>query len=355
MAEDSNQVLPLTKLSVSAELPLYKSGEYALHAARWGHAACIKDGVIYIVGGLDEHGAPVETIETFDLRTHESRVVAKLNEPRYFCGAGLLGDELYVLGGRGYRYSNSRMVSTRGSMSSDAFKFMKRVEIRAESGEGLSGAPLASVEVFNVRTGHMSEGPRLPAARFSFGCVSIGESLYVVAGMLWHGVEVVPTNSMIRLDAKSASWVPRAPLPYVRTGDCVFVPGHFLVAIGGYTGQHARKEVCVYDLLDDAWSRLPDMDQDLSAHASVWSGSRIFCFGSYRSPEEILVYDLKSRSKETFTLRYTAARHAVALEHEGKLYVVGGKASSDGEPLALVQEFTLLDRQPPEAAAGAAR
>jgi len=341
-ASEAERVQELPKVAVSAELPLYKTGEYHMLTERWGPAVCEKAGVLYIVGGVDLSNVPVDTIEAFDLRTHTSRIVGRLHQARSFAGAVLVGDDLYILGGKGYRHERRPMGKSALALIDESVRMRQlRAERVGDFPESEFYEPLKSIEVFNLSSGKVSKYGDMPACRSVFGCVALDRAIYVIGGRLEAHGEYDRSSDMSCLNVDSGEWTAKAPVPVSREGDCVFVPGHFVVAIGGYNGRRTMNEVCVYDLLADSWARLPDLDQNISAHASVWAGSHVFCFGNYMAPDEILVYDLKTRGKETFTLKYTPTRHATAIEVGGRIYVVGGKATKEMQPLDLIQEFTL--------------
>lgn len=116
--------------------------------------------------------------------------------------------------------------------------------------------------------------------------------------------------------------------------------GHFLV-VGGYDGVMTSRHVFAFREALNDWIELPSLCTERSATAGVLAGKYLCLFGDYENPDEILVYDMVTKSSETFRLGYVKSRHAAALTVGGRIFVVGGKAEKADEPHALIQEFAL--------------
>ena len=57
------------------------------------------DGLLYVVGGFDQVGAPTATVEVYDPATDTRMAAAPLPRPRHHAAAAGLGGRLYVIGG----------------------------------------------------------------------------------------------------------------------------------------------------------------------------------------------------------------------------------------------------------------
>eukprot|EP00470_Lotharella_oceanica_P003489 CAMPEP_0170178408 /NCGR_PEP_ID=MMETSP0040_2-20121228/11864_1 /TAXON_ID=641309 /ORGANISM="Lotharella oceanica, Strain CCMP622" /LENGTH=340 /DNA_ID=CAMNT_0010421455 /DNA_START=28 /DNA_END=1050 /DNA_ORIENTATION=- len=58
------------------------------------------EGKIYVIGGMDDDGKSLDTVEAYDPKTNEWSMVAPLQERRDNPGSAVLNGELYVFGGR---------------------------------------------------------------------------------------------------------------------------------------------------------------------------------------------------------------------------------------------------------------
>ena len=83
----------------------------------------------------------------------------------------------------------------------------------------------------------------------------------------------------------------------------------------------------------------------VSAHAAVALGQYLFLFGNYPQPEEIVIYDLKTRKSEAFTLGYTPSRHTAAVALGDRIYVIGGREVRGALPLDKIQVFALRPKR----------
>ena len=121
--------------------------------------------------------------------------------------------------------------------------------------------------------------------------------------------------------------------------DGVLTDGRVIVVPGGFDGRQARAEVEVFNPGDNLWRILPPLCRPTSANSSVFLDHYLFLFGDFATPGEWLAYDLKKKSSETFALQYTPARQTAAVVHEGKIYIIGGRASNISNPLRTIQVF----------------
>ncbi len=127
--------------------------------------------------------------------------------------------------------------------------------------------------------------------------------------------------------------------------DAVFVEGPLIIVPGGYDGSVASNEVQVYNPAQGSWGFMPSLCKRSSAHSVVLFGSFLFLFGNYSNPEELIAYNLATKTSETFTLQYTPARHAAAVALNGRIYVAGGKERIDSIPLDSIQVFAPPSRK----------
>jgi hypothetical protein len=137
------------------------------------------------------------------------------------------------------------------------------------------------------------------------------------------------------------------------SSDAAIVTGPFIVLPGGYDGSLALDKVEAYNPRENKWIILPPLCRDSSAHATVFFGRYLFLFGNYAAPEELIAYDLSTKTSQAFTLQYTPARHTAAVALGDKIYVIGGKPYKYSVPLDSIQVFKLRPKTAaPEKAGG---
>ena len=199
-----------------------------------------------------------------------------------------------------------------------------------------------SVEVIDLATRKVSHVSELPEPRALFACVARGGKIYVIGGQrLYRHVTLARTNTVKIFDPATGKWTDGVSMPTPRESDGVLTDGRLIVVPGGFDGREARAEVQVFNPNDNLWRMLPPLCRPTSAHSLVFLDHYLFLFGDYESPGEWLAYDLVTKQSETFKLQYEPARHSAAVVHEGKIYVIGGKASSVSDPVSSIQVFAL--------------
>lgn len=311
VAASKDAVVTLPKMSVGAGVPLVKVGELTLRERRFAPAAAAAGDFIYVTGGLAADQAGVTAVERVDVRSGHSEVFAVLRSARFWHATVLVEGKLFVLGG-----------TTPG--------------LRPGGSSDLE----ASLEIVDLATGGVTRGPDLPQPRRSFGCVALGGKIYVIGGQREHRGRVAATNTVVVFDVPTQKWSEGPPMHTPRDAAAVAVDGGFIIVPGGYDlAKGALNVVEVLDPRENAWRELPPLVRRMSAHSLAFLGRHLFLFGDYETPGEILAYDLRSRKSEVFTLGYRAARHAAALAHRGRIYVIGGRETKEAAPLDIIQIF----------------
>lgn len=345
---DSSSVVKLPEVSVSTWVPVKKVGEYALLEPRFGPAAAVVDGKIYVFGGMNGVDAISNTIECFDPATKSSSIVGRMKRERCFHQVAVVGSKCFIFGG----YNGTKL--------REPMRWMMPFEVEA------------SVEIFDTKDGSLVWGPEMPEPRVMFGCVSDGKKIYVVGGdvrvttldssikrpvadrffRLKDRVNVIKeyrsmsaTRSMAALDLQSMAWEPMPPMPTYRECSAAWVPGSSIVVLGGYDGHSARREVESFDTRTKTWHVQPILSERVSANSLVYCGSHLLSFGDYDSPGTITAYDLETKTSEKLELRYTPARHGAVVASEGRIFVIGGKRYANSACLAIVQVFDYIPKK----------
>lgn len=336
-ATDEPQVLP--ELKVGAEVPLIKVAEYQMIEPRYAPAVVARGNYVYIIGGLNSLNVLSPTIERFDVKAGRSEIIGRLNVARMWHRAVLVRDKIYVMGGVSLGLARAAFLKDLG----------KQTRTRGNEPSPPLGNLDAegSVEIIDLATGKVTVGPTMLHARQQFGSVAVDNQIFVFGGQRDYRGRRAMTTSVQILDLKTGKWSEGPPMPGApRTGEAVLVDGGFIVVTGGYDGDTPRNEVDAFDVRTRTWKTIAPMCGDRSAHASVFTDHYLFVFGDYEHPEELLAYDLKTKSSEIFTLGYTPSRNTGAVQgDDGRIYVVGGVFDRRTPPMKLIQVFEVVKKK----------
>ena len=271
---------------------LVKVGDFHLKTARFGAAAVAGGDYVYVIGGDNESGY-LGDIERFDIRTHEVvRLTDRLTARRYH-GAVLAGDKIYVFGGQ-------------------------RVNPLPDS-EMMEG----SVDVYDLATGRITQGTPMPTPRCFAATVLFKNKVYVIGGAYLHGNAFVQTGLMEIFDLATGAWSTGPAMPTAR--ECrAAVVDDFILVPGGYRSRARVAQVEFFVVPENAWKKLPELCEPVSANSVAFLGSQLFLFGNFSDEKDVVAYDLRTRASQVIQPGYLPARHTAAVVHAGRIYVVGG-------------------------------
>lgn len=271
---------PLIKLNVN----------YRLLTARFGAAAVTDGDYIYVIGGGNSQGVPLDDIERFNLRTGVSEPFAKLKIARRHHRAVLYLGKIYVLGG----YSGTGFAET------EIFE--------------------NSMEVVDLATGKVTQAPRMLIAKANFGCAISGGKIYVIGGAKVRGNNLASTNSVEVFDLARNTWEKGLAMPIPRMNTAVNVED-FIIVPGGTSNRQALGNVEVLNPRDQVWRELPPLHKHVSANSLVFLDHYLFLFAEH----ELVAYELREKKSESFAFEYTAAGDTAAIINDGKIFVIGGR------------------------------
>lgn len=284
----------------------------ALETPRYGAAATVVEGSLYVIGGSGSSGL-LGGIERIDLNEGLTVPMNAAIHPRRYLTAEAVNHLIYITGG----YDSKRNL-----------------------------VPL--LEIYDPKTDQISTGAPLPTPRYFASSDVIDGKIYVVGGSL-----LQPASSAVATvevyDVGTDSWESGPSLSVARQAEVVALNG-LLYAIGGYDGSKATRIVEVLDPKEGAWRRLSDLPFPMSAHRAVALGGRIYTFGDYYEMDRVWVYDPDEDSWDVLLTDYLPARHAAAASTRNDILIVGGNISTSGTHLDYVQRFTysnlLTDSRP---------
>lgn len=183
-------------------------------AANWGFGAAAYGGTCYAFGnGASASGA----IYAFDTATETwTTLSATLGVPRRLAVATVLGDRIYICGGR---------------LANNAYS--------------------SAVEEFDPSTGNLRPRAALPAPAANGMVGAIGGLLYFAGGFDGAGSR----STVWRYNPQPNTWEDQAPMPGRRHGAAAFVLGQRLFVAGGADGASTFSSECLeYSPIDKVWA-----------------------------------------------------------------------------------------------------
>ena len=173
-----------------------------LHVARGALAAAVVDGSIYVSGGLSRLDLPVATVDVLDTRTGTWSLAPSLAVARYDHASAAVGEEVYVIGGRGV-----------GNRTLASVEVVERVDTATEDTEQ-PDRPALQIERLYPMPMHTS----LTIAVGAQGVAPVDVRIYDVQGrLIWHRTEpmTAPGTQTLTWDGRGAEGHPVASGVYL--------------------------------------------------------------------------------------------------------------------------------------------
>ncbi len=289
-------LLGAAALPAAGSDPLVKVGDYHLKTARYGAAVVADGGSVYVLGGANDTEL-LGDIERFDISTHEVVRVTDRLIPRRYHGAAVVEGRIYVFGGESVTWI--------------------RPDQRNES----------AVEIYELSSGRISQGARMPTPRAHAAVVAFKGRIYVIGGVRIDHNASLQTGLVEIYDPATDRWSTGPAMPTARECGAAVV-GEFIFVPGGYRARAAVDRVEFLVPGENAWKQLPALCKPVSACSVAFLGSHLFLFGNFAAEGDVVAYDLQTRASAVIRPGYLPARHTAAVAHEGRIYVVGGNLAS---------------------------
>jgi len=273
--------------------------------ARSEVASVLLSGKIYVIGGQDSDGQPVDNSEVYDFKLDKWSVVAPLPIPLDHASAAVYNEKIYLVGGRGFNDTISNKIF-----------------------------------IYDPVSNKWEEGKSMPTARYGLSADFINGMLYVIGGkntkLMGFAHENLNLNEAY--NPKKNSWSSKAPMSTPRHHLTSAVVDGKLYAIGGrHTGiqQVQLDNNEMYDPVNDSWIPKAAMPSKRSGLGSATSSDgNIYVFGGemcdIRNNSSRMVfnnnekYDPKT-DKWTSEAPMPTARHGLSVQFaNGSIYVIGG-------------------------------
>lgn len=165
---------------------------------REGHVAVLLQGEICVIGGKDEYGNFLQEIEWYDSSENKWYAApSNLNNPKTSAFAVAIDDTVYLFGG--FNTLLPSIYNFKGATDPGWF-FSWTVLLPLQIGRGFGATALlgdsifimggrtlndttATVEIFNLQTQQIETGPTLPTPRAGMAGVTLNNEIYAVGGV----------------------------------------------------------------------------------------------------------------------------------------------------------------------------
>jgi len=225
---------------------------------------------------------------------------------RFASCSGVLGGEMYVVGGMGGVYGNTFSVN--------------------------------ATEAYDPDSDTWSTKAILPTSRWGLACGVFNGKLYAVGGMNESGtLDVVEVYDPI-----ADAWDIGTPLPVGRAYSGAAVIDGKVYVLGGSLdgGSTATGEVVVYDPVAEIWSYGPSLGIGKQAMGVATYGGEVYLFGSYRGAANAERYDPLGTPQALSPLPYGVTAPGAATVG-GFIYIAGGSPAEGYRVVGLVYTYDI--------------
>lgn len=171
-----------------------------------------------------------------------------------------------------------------------------------------------------------TRGAQMPTARSEMPAVLLQDRIYVPGGF-------GGPSALEAYDPVEDAWHTLAELPEPRHHLMSAAFDGELFVMGGARNLtwQATNSVWLYDPRADVWNERAPMPETRLAAAAVSIGERIYIVGGTGGSEGLLVYTPTEDSWRARPGPQARREHLAAVEHEGELWVIGGRWGGAGE------------------------
>lgn len=209
---------------------------------------------------------------------------------------------------------------------------------------GRSAGPLSDLDRYTVETDSWATLANMPTPRRGLAAVVVGDALYAIGGSSGAApCSGAPLATVERYDIDSGTWSSVAPLPSPRSDLAAYAHGGKIYVFGGCTGSEfaVTNAVDVYDVADDTWSTAPaDMPTPRSSmYAAGGKGDTVFVIGGQANGIQLTTneaYDIAKNTWSTATPMPSPRAEMGLASHGGRIYTVGGGLTGFSSNLNLV-------------------
>jgi len=275
---------PRTRWEVLPSLPTPRA---------YSAAVCVDDK-IYVFGGCNQMGKPMDAVESFNFETRTWKVLQSLKVKRAQPNALVFNGKIVVIGG---------------------CKEMNE--------------PVKEVEVFDPETNEWSELPPVTFSLAFFTVVSHESSIYIFGGMSSHGQ---CNNITYVLREGKAEWEVCNSMPTQRYAAKAFVCHDQVYVMGGRIFMSPCNAVEIFDVVSGMWDKHPNSLVGRMFPAMVEIRGCIYVIGGLTTDGKFLndveVFNTDKKTLTTVTPLQSNRADMSIDKYEKWIIVAGGQGSN---------------------------
>jgi N-acetylneuraminic acid mutarotase len=272
------------------------------------------NGKIYVIGGIDNFGKALGTVEIYDPATDSWSSAPDLPKPCHHCPVVALGNNLYVLGGfqesnwepttdvfmfdlKNQKWTKSTSLPiAQGALAATVIGnkiFAIGGIVPKEHGEIPLGGSITTVNpnlattkkliIYDSITEKWAMGSPAQTARHHLAAVAINGLMYVAGGREQALYKNIATLEIY--DPKTETWKKGPPMPTARSGvEGTVVRNIFVIAGGEDSEVKTFDEVEIFDATLKKWINLPTLPEPRHGSATSAIGNNIYVIGGSTKP-----------------------------------------------------------------------
>ncbi|XP_069792563.1 kelch domain-containing protein 8A [Narcine bancroftii] len=255
-------------------------------------------GQLYLIGGCDESGSPMNTCEVYSPEANQWTTLPPMPTPRAGVAVAPLGKQILVIGGMGIHRN-----------------------------------PLSTVEMYNVEEGKWEKKNSLDEAAMGISVIVKDCQVFALGGM---GSDTCPQAHLQQYDSTSDIWHALPAMPTPRYAASTFLQGGKIHVFGGRQAKNPVTAFEVYDTEARSWAKFPNIPCRRSFSSSVMTENSFLSLGGLQQARgskkpkfvrTVEVFDIKQGSwiKTTRRLNMKTKRaDFVAAYLQGRVIAAGG-------------------------------
>ncbi|XP_032898706.1 kelch domain-containing protein 8A [Amblyraja radiata] len=255
-------------------------------------------GRLYLIGGCDESGAPMNVCEAYTPEANQWTTLPPMPTARAGAAVAALGKRVLVMGGMGVHQN-----------------------------------PLSTVEMYNVEEGKWEKKKPLLEAAMGISAIVKDCQVYAVGGM---GSDTFPRGHLQQYDVRNDAWHALHAMPTPRYAASAFFHAGKIHVFGGRQAKNPVTAFEVFDTETRVWSRFPSVPCRRSFSSYVMTETSFLSLGGlqqargYKKPKfvkNVEVFDIEQGgwTKNTRHLNMKTKRaDFVAAYLQGRVVVAGG-------------------------------
>lgn len=279
-----------------------------MHNPRVFATPLVYEGNIYVIGGCDQLGTPLDTCEYYETAKRKWHILPSMQIKRAAPAAQIVGDKIVAIGG-----------------------------------VGETQAPVDAIEVYDIKAKKWLTMESLTEPLQGVSSAVRDNEILVMGGM---SDDSNPKDHFWSYDIKSNKWKALPPMPTPRYASAAFEINNKLYVIGGRQGRLPCLALEVFDFETNKWTQLENIPSKRVFPNYVKAGTCIISVGGLNQPasdgfsQACEVFDTANENpKWKVGTNMPTRRGDFAIGVVGEKMVCAGGLGSQGKPLQIVEAY----------------